>query len=145
MSPTSNQIAGFGLCVSSLIIRETLHILFLSGIWLETKIHVVCMNLHLQSSARWGRNGITAGSEETRYLGQACKCFSRNPAQVNDLNEVANQLINWSLRPKGEGRSGPNGLCYREKNFLGLILKCYSLVLFHWSGKYLLCLKSVPY
>ena len=27
------------------------------------------------------------GSEETRLLGKACKCFSRNPAQVNDLSQ----------------------------------------------------------
>ena len=26
----------------------------------------------------------TIGSEETRLLGKVCKCFSRNPAQVND-------------------------------------------------------------
>ena len=32
---------------------------------------------------------ITVGSEETRLLGKACKCFSRNPAQVNDVNGVA--------------------------------------------------------
>ena len=45
-----------------------------------------------------------------------------------------NQSFNWSLRPKGEGRSGPKGLCYREKNFVifvGLTLKCHSSVPFH--------------
>ena len=35
------------------------------------------------------------GSEETRLLGKACKCFSRNPAQVNDLNGVARLTSEW--------------------------------------------------
>ena len=32
MSPTSNQIAGFGSCVSSLILSETLYTVLSSGI-----------------------------------------------------------------------------------------------------------------
>ena len=32
MSPTSNHIAGFGSCLSSLILSETLYIVFSSGI-----------------------------------------------------------------------------------------------------------------
>ena len=38
---------------------------------------------------------ITVGSEETRPSGNACKYFSRNPAQVNDLNEVASLNPVW--------------------------------------------------
>ena len=38
---------------------------------------------------------ITVGSEETRLLGITCKCFSRNPAQVNDLNGVASSTSVW--------------------------------------------------
>ena len=38
---------------------------------------------------------ITVGSEETRLLGKACKCFSRNPAQVNDLNGVEGSASVW--------------------------------------------------
>ena len=51
-----------------------------------------------------------------------------------DVTRAINQSINWGLLSKGEGRSGPKGLCYREKNvviFVGLMLKCYSSVLFH--------------
>ena len=32
---------------------------------------------------------ITVGSDETRLIGKAWKCFSRDPVQVNDLNGVA--------------------------------------------------------
>ena len=39
--------------------------------------------------ARWEVMKITVGSEETWLLGKAYKWFSRNPAQVNDLNGVA--------------------------------------------------------
>ena len=53
MSPTSNHIAGFGSFVSSLILSETLYIVFSPDVWLERKIHVMCMTLHFQSSARW--------------------------------------------------------------------------------------------
>ena len=31
---------------------------------------------------------IAVGSEETRLKGKACKCLSRNPVPVNDLNGV---------------------------------------------------------
>ena len=58
------------------------------------------------------------------------------------ITHSISQSINWGLRPKGEGRSGSKGLSYREKNFLifvGLMLKCYSTVPFHWSGTYLIC------
>ena len=34
-------------------------------------------------------------SEQTQLLGKACKCFSRNPAQVNDLNGVARLISEW--------------------------------------------------
>ena len=47
--------SGFGSCVSSLILSETLFILFSSC--LEGRIHVVCMSLHLQLSVGWGRGG----------------------------------------------------------------------------------------
>ena len=39
--------------------------------------------------ARWEVMKITVGSEETRLLGKACKCFSRNPGQVKNMNGVA--------------------------------------------------------
>ena len=48
---------------------------------------------------------ITVESEETGLLGKACKCFSTNPAQVNDLNGVASKR-KWNFRPKGKGISG---------------------------------------
>ena len=32
---------------------------------------------------------ITVGSEEARQLGKVYTCFSRNPAQVNDLKRLA--------------------------------------------------------
>ena len=38
---------------------------------------------------------IPVGSEETRLLGKVCKFFSRNPAQVNDLNRVASSISVW--------------------------------------------------
>ena len=42
-----------------------------------------------------GMMKITVGSEGTRLLGKACKCFSRNPAQVNDMNEVVSSTSLW--------------------------------------------------
>ena len=39
---------------------------------------------------------ITVGSEETRLSDKACKCFSRNPAQVNDLDRVASSTCVWN-------------------------------------------------
>ena len=38
---------------------------------------------------------VTVGSEETQLLGTACKCFSKNPAQVTDLNGVGNSTCVW--------------------------------------------------
>ena len=38
---------------------------------------------------------VTVESEETRLLGKTCKCFSRNPAQINDLNEVGSLTSVW--------------------------------------------------
>ena len=38
---------------------------------------------------------VTVGSEETRLSSKACKCFSRNPSQVNDLNGVASLISVW--------------------------------------------------
>ena len=42
---------------------------------------------------------ITVGNEESRLLAEACRCFSRNPAQVNDLNGVASKQ-HRNFRPK---------------------------------------------
>ena len=49
---------------------------------------------------------ITVGSEETRLLDKACKCFSRNLAQMNDLNGMTSKrkklefsaLGQWQIR-----------------------------------------------
>ena len=38
--------------------------------------------------ARWEVIKITVGSERAPLLGKCCKCFSRNPAQVNVLQLI---------------------------------------------------------
>ena len=38
---------------------------------------------------------INVGSGEIQFLDKACKCFSRNPAQVNDLNGVESSTSVW--------------------------------------------------
>ena len=48
--------------------------------------------------------GTTVGSEETLRLEKACKCFSRNSAQVNELNGVASKQ-NRNFRLEGKGSS----------------------------------------
>ena len=59
MSPTSNQIAGFGSCVSSLIHSEKLHIVFSSCV--ESSSPIEC-----QMKARQEVMEITVESEGTR-------------------------------------------------------------------------------
>ena len=51
---------------------------------------------------------ITVGSEETRLPGKACKFFSRNPAQVSDLNPIRPDIFSRSSVPGGGGLRGPN-------------------------------------
>ena len=40
-------------------------------------------------NSRWEVMKITVGSKGMCLSGKGCKCFSRNPAQVNDMNRVA--------------------------------------------------------
>ena len=69
---------------------------------------------------------ITVESEETRLSDKACKCFSRNPAQVNDLNGVASSTCVWNKF------SIPQSLNVESKSLvlvLVLVFTCTSLKL----------------
>ena len=79
------------------------------------------------------------------------KCLNwvyRHPSQLSfpevptiryvlSCNIIGWKSINWGLSPKGEDRSGPKGLCYREKDsviFVGLMQKLQSVkVLLPWA------------
>ena len=60
-------------------------------------MHESSSSIECQIKARWEVTKITVGSRETRLLGKACKCLSRNSTQVNDLNEVARSTSVWHL------------------------------------------------
>ena len=91
MSPASNQIAMLGSCVLSLILSQTLYRVFiwhLIGEEHSCHVHESSSPTECQMKTQQGVMKVTVGSEETRLLSKAYKCFSRNPAQVNDLNGV---------------------------------------------------------
>ena len=58
-------------------------------------VHGFSSPIRCRMKARWEAMKITVGSEEARLLGKACKCFSRNPAQVNDLNGAVSSTFVW--------------------------------------------------
>ena len=58
-------------------------------------MHESSSPVECQMKAREEVMKITERSEGARLLGKACKCFSRNPAQVNYLNGVASLTSVW--------------------------------------------------
>ena len=70
------------------------HSISCSNLASDCQVREIFLSNRVPEETRWGGGGggvmkIIVGREETRFLGRACKCFSRNPAQMNGLNGVA--------------------------------------------------------
>ena len=59
-------------------------------------MHESSFPIECDMKARWEEIKITMGRKETQFQDKVCKCFSRNPAQVNDLNGLASSTSVWA-------------------------------------------------